>query len=146
MVLRLLYLISVGASGWLGLLADQRRDPCPGAMSGAGESVLSKTTSPGGTSPGAPEGLTLTNGSSGAVYMACVGRIPSPSNDPGTRGYPVSFPVPNPPLISVDAAAKALLEYFLANADRGDNAANDELTAELLRRIRALRAAHENGC
>jgi hypothetical protein len=54
--------------------------------------------------------------------------------------------VPNPPLISVDAAAKALLEYFLANADRGDNAANDELTAELLRRIRALRAAHENGC
>jgi len=49
-------------------------------------------------------------------------------------------------LISVDTAAKALQEYFLANADRGDNAANDELVAEILRRIRAQRASHGGGC
>jgi len=46
-------------------------------------------------------------------------------------------------LISADAASRALQEYFLANADRGDNAANDELVAELLRRMRASR---EGGC
>jgi hypothetical protein len=28
-------------------------------------------------------------------------------------------------------------EYFLANAERGDNVANDELITELLRRMRA---------
>jgi hypothetical protein len=28
----------------------------------------------------------------------------------------------------------------------GDNAANDELVAELLRRMRALRASREGGC
>ena len=54
--------------------------------------------------------------------------------------------VPGPPLISADAAARALQEYFLANADRGDNAANDEFVAELLRRMRALRASREGGC
>jgi hypothetical protein len=59
----------------------------------------------------------------------------------------VSSPVvPGPPLISADAAARALQEYFLANADRGDNAANDEFVAELLRRMRALRASREGGC
>ncbi len=52
----------------------------------------------------------------------------------------------SPPLISVEAAARALQEYFLVNADRGDNAANDELVAELVRRTRALRAAREGGC
>ena len=51
-----------------------------------------------------------------------------------------------PPLISGDAAARALQEYFLANADRGDNAANDELVAELVRRIRALRSSRAHGC
>jgi hypothetical protein len=54
--------------------------------------------------------------------------------------------VPDPPLISADAAARALQEYFLANADRGDHVANDELVAEILRRIRALRASQEGGC
>ena len=54
--------------------------------------------------------------------------------------------VPGPPLISADAASRALQEYFLANADRGDNAANDELIAEILRRMRALRASREGGC
>jgi len=51
---------------------------------------------------------------------------------------------PGPPLISADAAARALQEHFLANADRGDDAANDELVAELLRRIRARQATATN--
>ncbi|HET9256293.1 MAG TPA: hypothetical protein VFO16_14000 [Pseudonocardiaceae bacterium] len=38
--------------------------------------------------------------------------------------------------ISADEAARALCALFLANADRGDNAANDNLVAELVRRIR----------
>ncbi|MGH3754617.1 MAG: hypothetical protein ACRDRP_18345 [Pseudonocardiaceae bacterium] len=58
----------------------------------------------------------------------------------------MSAPVPDPPLLSADAAARALQEYFLANADRGDDAANDELVAEMLRRIRARQAAPEGGC
>lgn len=48
----------------------------------------------------------------------------------------MSSPVPGPPLIdSTAAAGKALCDFFLANADRGDNTANDELVAELVRRI-----------
>ncbi len=58
----------------------------------------------------------------------------------------MSSPIPDPPLISADAAASALQEYFLANADRGDNAANDELVAEMMRRIRARRACRESEC
>jgi hypothetical protein len=58
----------------------------------------------------------------------------------------VNSPVPDPPLTSADAAAWALQEYFLANADRGDNAANDELVAEILRRTRARQASREDGC
>lgn len=38
---------------------------------------------------------------------------------------------------SPDAAARVLCDYFLTNADRGDNAANDEFVAELVCRIRA---------
>ncbi len=34
-------------------------------------------------------------------------------------------------------AAQALYDHFLANADSGNHAANDELITELLRRIRA---------
>ncbi|MGH3670332.1 MAG: hypothetical protein ACRDSH_06815 [Pseudonocardiaceae bacterium] len=34
-----------------------------------------------------------------------------------------------------------LRDYFLTNAERGDNAANDEFVAELTRRIRARRSA-----
>lgn len=36
-----------------------------------------------------------------------------------------------------------LCDYFLANADRGDNAANDELVAELVRRIRGQQASSD---
>ncbi len=58
----------------------------------------------------------------------------------------MSSPVPDPPLISIDAAAQALQEYFLANADRDDHAANDDLVAELVRRIRARQTSREGGC
>lgn len=54
--------------------------------------------------------------------------------------------MPNPPLIDADAAAKALQDLFLANADRDDNAANDQLVDELARRIRAQRASRKSGC
>lgn len=57
----------------------------------------------------------------------------------------MSSPGPNdPPLTSADAA-RALRDLFLANADRGANAANDELVAELVRRIRALQGARDSG-
>ncbi len=49
-------------------------------------------------------------------------------------------PGPGPLLINADAAARMLCDHFLANADRGDNAANDELVAELVRRMRAAQA------
>lgn len=87
----------------------------------------------------------VADGSSGALCTTCGDGIPSPSNDPGSRGYPVSSPVFDPPLLSADAA-RALQEYFLANADRGDDAANDKLVAEILRQIRARRASREGGC
>lgn len=58
----------------------------------------------------------------------------------------MSSPVPGPPWISADAAAKALQEYFLVNADRGDHAANDDLVAELVHRIRARQASRQGGC
>lgn len=54
--------------------------------------------------------------------------------------------LPGPPSISADAAAAVLRDFFLANADRDDNAANDQLVAELVRRIRVQRASHEGGC
>ncbi|MGH3983777.1 MAG: hypothetical protein ACRDST_14120 [Pseudonocardiaceae bacterium] len=51
-----------------------------------------------------------------------------------------------PPLIdSPGTAARALCDYFLANADRGENATNDELVAELVHRIRAQRASSDDG-
>ena len=43
------------------------------------------------------------------------------------------------------AAGRALCDYFLANADRGDNAVNDQLVAELVRRIRMRQAASDDG-
>jgi hypothetical protein len=49
----------------------------------------------------------------------------------------VSSSVPGPPTISTEAAATALCELFLANADRGDNAANDHLITEIVGRIRS---------
>lgn len=42
------------------------------------------------------------------------------------------------------AAGRALCDYFLANADRGDNAVNDELVAELVRRIRMRQATGDD--
>ena len=65
---------------------------------------------------------------------------------PQDHQIPGEPPVPGPPLINGDAAARALQEYFLANADRGDDDANDELVAEMLRRMRALRVSREGGC
>ena len=49
----------------------------------------------------------------------------------------MSSPVPATPVISAAVAGNALCEYFLANAERGDHAANDHLVAELVDRIRA---------
>ncbi len=59
---------------------------------------------------------------------------------------PVSAPGSDPPLIdSPAAAAEALRDYFLANAEAGDNAANDELVAEMVRRIRTRHASADGG-
>ncbi|HEY3894344.1 MAG TPA: hypothetical protein VGL88_03140 [Pseudonocardiaceae bacterium] len=49
----------------------------------------------------------------------------------------VTFPESGPAMANTDAAARVLCDYFLVNAERGDNAANDELVAELVRRIRS---------
>ncbi|MGH4011714.1 MAG: hypothetical protein ACRDTH_26705 [Pseudonocardiaceae bacterium] len=55
------------------------------------------------------------------------------------RGEDHGTPPPTflPIIDSPAAAGQALGDLFLANADRGDDAANDELVAELVRRIRA---------
>jgi hypothetical protein len=39
-----------------------------------------------------------------------------------------------------------MLDLFLADADRGHNAANDQLVAELVRRIHAQQASRASGC
>ena len=62
------------------------------------------------------------------------------SDGVGPEGQSVSFPVPGPPVISADVAARVLCDYFLANAERGDNAANDEFIAELALRMRTGQA------
>lgn len=65
---------------------------------------------------------------------------------PGAQ-QPAGVPGSDLPLIdSPAAAAEALRDYFLANADRGDNAANDELVAELVRRIRTHQTADLDVC
>ncbi len=69
-----------------------------------------------------------------------------PSRDASATGRPrpVSAPPGGPPVIDNPAAAAlALRDYFLANADRGDHAANDELVAELVRRIRVHQASYD---
>lgn len=83
----------------------------------------------------------VTNGSPGVPCRTCVDAI---SSDPAGPGNHHSMPAP--PVISADTAARALRDHFLANADRGDNAANDELVAELAHRIRARRAYHKGRC
>jgi hypothetical protein len=60
-----------------------------------------------------------------------------PVDIPQSERQLVNSPVPGPPMISPEAAAKALCELFLANADRGDNAANDHLITEIVGRIRS---------
>ena len=58
----------------------------------------------------------------------------------------MNSPVSGPPLSgSRDVAVRMLCDYFLANADRGENAANDELVAELVHRIRAQQASSDGG-
>ncbi|MGH3697537.1 MAG: hypothetical protein ACRDRX_26755 [Pseudonocardiaceae bacterium] len=56
---------------------------------------------------------------------------------PRSEEHPLSSPAPGQPMISTAVAATALYELFLANADRGDNAANDDLIAEMVGRIRS---------
>lgn len=52
----------------------------------------------------------------------------------------MSSPSPDSPVISADAAARMLCDYFLTNAERGDNAANDKFVAELALRMRTGQA------
>jgi len=66
-----------------------------------------------------------------------------PVDIPQPERQQVSSPVPGPPRISPEAAATALCELFLANADRGDNAANDHLIAEMVGRIRTQQKTHD---
>ena len=56
----------------------------------------------------------------------------------------MSSSVPDRPMISAEAAAKALCELFLTNADRGDNAANDHLLAEIVGRIRTQQESRDS--
>ncbi|MFY9808272.1 MAG: hypothetical protein WAK86_13525 [Pseudonocardiaceae bacterium] len=70
---------------------------------------------------------------------------PSPQAGESTVGQrrwvrPVSSPVPGSPVIRADAAARVLCEYFLVNAECGDNAANDEFIGELALRMRTGQA------
>jgi hypothetical protein len=72
----------------------------------------------------------------------------SPDSDrPPAETAPGGRPDTTAPVRSAaaDAAAAALQELFLANADRGDNAANDELVAELVCRIRAQQGSSDGG-
>jgi hypothetical protein len=64
--------------------------------------------------------------------------------NPGVhRGTP--RPADLPVIDSPEAAGRALGELFLGNADRGDDAANDDLVAELVRRIRAQQDSRGGG-
>ena len=69
--------------------------------------------------------------------------VPGPEHRLRSQGRLVSSPVPGPPVISAEAAARALCELFLANADRGDNAANDHLIAEMVGRIRTQQESRD---
>lgn len=52
---------------------------------------------------------------------------------------------PESPVISAQDAARAVCALFLANAERDDNAGNDELVAEVVHRIRAQQSRdHHN--
>lgn len=85
----------------------------------------------------------------GGVVVFRADRGASVDQDSQDRQVPRPSPelvgVLGSPLISTDAAAKALRDLFLANADRGNDAANDELVDALVRRIRALRPPNDGG-
>lgn len=82
--------------------------------------------------------------SSYPVQLAGVGGQPDPRRADGESSGERPLPLTGPVVVdSPDAAARALGQHFLANADRGDNAANDDLVAELLRWIRAQQAASD---
>lgn len=70
------------------------------------------------------------------------------SRDRHATGEPstVVDPAAHPAILSPELVTSLARQEFLANADRGDDAANDELVAELLRRIRAQRTCHAGGC
>jgi hypothetical protein len=59
-----------------------------------------------------------------------------PADIPQPERRLVSSPVPGPPRISTEAAARTLCEVFLTNADHGDNIANDHLITEIVGRSR----------
>jgi len=64
--------------------------------------------------------------------------------NPGVhRGTPC--PTCLPVIDSPEAAGRALGELFLANANRGNDAANDDLVAEVVRRIRAQQDSRDGG-
>ena len=71
------------------------------------------------------------------------GGVPGTERQPRPEGQLVSSPVPDRPMISAETAARALCELFLANADRGDNAANDHLIAEMVNRIRTQQESRD---
>lgn len=48
------------------------------------------------------------------------------------------------PAVTRQQAAQAIMNYFLANAEAGNHAANDELIAELARHQRERRSASGN--
>jgi hypothetical protein len=62
--------------------------------------------------------------------------IPQFEHRPRSDRRLMSLPVPGPPMISTEAAARTLCELFLTNADREDNTANDHLITEIVSRIR----------
>ncbi len=56
----------------------------------------------------------------------------------------VSVPIPELPVMSAQDAGKVLCELFLTNAERGNNAVNDELVAELVHRIRTAQHSRDH--
>jgi hypothetical protein len=86
-----------------------------------------------------------------ATSLQAAAEVPEPefpSKTPAGRRSrtpeaPGGQPDPTPVIPNPAAAARALCDHFLVNADRGDHAANDELVAEQVRRIRCRQAARD---
>ena len=93
-------------------------------------------TAPGGrpdtTAPGDSASVT---GGAGGGDLQCGSGV--------HRGMP--RPADLPVIDSPEAAGRALGELFLTNADRGDDAANDDLVAEVVRRIRVQQGSRDGG-